>query len=77
MLQVISKGGKLPAYARRIEAEEARESGRRPGDSVGQGRLVKALADSERAPSVVLRTVTGWRDMRASGVDWFVDRRSG
>ena len=56
---VISKGGKLPVYARRIEAEEARESGRRPGDSVGQGRLVKALADSERAPSVVLRTVTG------------------
>ena len=59
VLQVISKGGKLPAYARRIEAEEARESGRRPGDSVGQGRQLEALADSDRAPSVALRTVTG------------------
>jgi hypothetical protein len=30
VFQVISKGSKLPVNARRIEAEEARESGRRP-----------------------------------------------
>ena len=73
---VISKGGKPPVCARRIEAgEHVRAAGGRGW--LGQGRQVEALADSDRAPSVVLRTVTGWRDMRASGVDWFVDRRSG
>ena len=55
---VISKGGKPPVCARRIEAEEhVRAAGGRGW--LGQGRQVEAIADSDRAPSVVLRTVTG------------------
>jgi hypothetical protein len=45
--RVISKGGKLPVDARRIEGEEARTAERQaPRAGLGQGRQVAALADS-------------------------------